>query len=126
MSGQEKSDAVTDTGAILHAIGEMRGEMRVLNQQNSERYETLRRDIQRLEESINDRITRVEQSFASQLRDQTDQIGRRIDSLGSRVNNLEAEDKRLIEKVAKVSAMGGGLTGGIVAGAIEIIKHLGK
>jgi phage host-nuclease inhibitor protein Gam len=115
-----------DTSVILHALGELRGEMRVANQVNSQRFADLRADIARLEGSINDRISRVEESFQQQLRDHGEQLGKRMDGLGNRVTNLEAEDKRLIEKVAKVSALGGSLSGGLIAGAIELLKHVGK
>ena len=51
-------------------------------------------------------------------------VGKRIDGLGTRVSNLEAEDKRLIEKTAKLSALGGGVGGALAAAAVELIKRI--
>lgn len=118
-SGQE-------TGVILHALGQLSGKVEAMHQATTARIEDIRADIKRLEQATDARINRVESNLSDQMRDQGDQLSKRLDGLGTRVTNLEAEDKRLIEKVARVSALGGSVSGGLIAGAIELIKHIGK
>jgi t-SNARE complex subunit (syntaxin) len=115
-----------ETGAILHALGQLTGKVEAMHQATTARIEDIRADIKRLEQSTDARINRVESNLSDQMRDQSDQLSKRMDGLGTRVTSLEAEDKRLIEKVARVSALGGSVTGGLIAGAIELIKHIGK
>jgi archaellum component FlaC len=97
-----------------------------MHQATTARIEDIRADIKRLEQATNERINRVETNLADQIRDQGEQLGKRLDGLGNRVTRLEDEDKRLIAKVSQVSALGGSVSGGLIAGAIELMKHLGK
>lgn len=122
----ERPLALEQSGAILHALGRLSGEVHSMHQSNTKRFDDLKADIARLERSTGERITRVEQAFAQQLRDQGDRIGENVKSLGTRVTNLEGEDKRLIEKVARVSAVGGGISGGLITGVVELLKHLSR
>jgi len=126
MTDQRNAISPNETSTIMHALGQLTGEVRTMHDANGKRFDDLKQDIQRLEKSINERISRVENSFTQQLRDQGEQIGKRIDSIGNRVTSLENEDKRLIEKVSRVSAIGGSISGGLIAGAIELMKHVGK
>lgn len=118
--------STSDVHTIMHGLGQLSGKVEAMHQAATTRMEDIRADIKRLELATNERINRVETNLSAQLRDQGEQLSKRVDGLGSRVTSLEAEDKRLIEKVAKVSAVGGSISGGLIAGAIEIIKHFGK
>ncbi len=118
--------STSDVHTIMHGLGQLSGKVEAMHQAATTRMEDIRADIKRLELATNDRINRVETNLSQQLRDQGEQLGKRVDGLGSRVSSLEAEDKRLIEKVAKVSAVGGSISGGLIAGAIELVKHLSK
>lgn len=129
--------AAADLSQVMHSIGKLTGAVQAMHEGTTARIEDIRRDIARLEQAGNDRMTRTEQALSNQIREQGEQLNKRIDEqgvqfnkrvdgIGTRVTNLEAEDKRLIEKVATVSAMGGGISGALIAGAIEAIKHLAK
>lgn len=116
----------SEVNVIMHGLGQLSGKVEAMHQATTARIEDIRADIKRLEAATNERINRVETNLADQIRNQGDQLGERLDGLGNRVTLLEDEDKRLIEKVAKVSALGGSVSGGLIAGAIELMKHLGK
>ena len=133
MSGEEKG-GVTNA-QIMHSLGQLTGSVQALHQGLVARIEDMRADIRRLEVNQNDRMDRIEDGLGQRIdnveanvgqrvTDISDAINKRIDGLGSRVTNLEAEDKKIIEKVAKQAAMGGGIGGALVTGAVEIIKHL--
>lgn len=116
---------------IMHSIGKLVGTMEAMNQNVAE----IRSDIRRLDQTANDRLLRVEDNLAKQISDQGEGLNKRIDGLeksvgdkisglGTRVTALEAEDKKIIEKVAKLSAVGGGVGGALAAAAVEIIKRM--
>jgi hypothetical protein len=65
----------------------------------------------------------MESTFTQQVEAVEDRLVKRLDGLGSRVTALEAEDKKLIEKTAKLSAVGGGVGGALAAVAVELIKR---
>lgn len=119
---------------IMHSIGQLTGTVQAMHQGMTARIEDIRIDIRRMEESTNDRINRVEDNLSNHISEQGTAINMRIDglennvndkfkSLGTRVTALEAEDKRIIEKVASIGALGGGLSGALAAGLVELIKH---
>lgn len=116
----------SDVHTIMHGLGQLSGKVEAMHLATTARIEDIRADIKRIEAATRSDMKRVEDTLSGQLRDQSEQLSRRLDGLGSRVTNLEAEDKRLIEKVARVSALGGSVSGGLIAGAIELIKHIGK
>ena len=51
-------------------------------------------------------MNHVEDNLSGQITQLRVDIDKRIDGVATRVSNLEAEDKRLIEKTAKLSALG--------------------
>ncbi|PAS94122.1 MAG: hypothetical protein BSR46_17470 [Candidatus Dactylopiibacterium carminicum] len=69
-------------------------------------------------------IHAVGRRLTAQIGQVRDDVNKRIDILGSRVTNLEAEDKKLIEKTAKLGALGGGVGGALAAAAVELIKRM--
>lgn len=114
-----------DTNAqIMHSLGQLTGAVQEMNRGLTARIEDIRADIRRSEEAQKERIDRVEDSLGERIGNLEDSVGKRIDGLGTRVTNLEAEDKRLIEKTAKLSALGGGIGGALAAAAVEIIKRI--
>ncbi|WP_180131953.1 hypothetical protein [Rhodoferax sp. BLA1] len=116
----------SDLSQIMHSIGKLTGEVRAMHEGTTARIEDIRRDIARLEQAGNERMNRTEQALSTQIREQGEHFKHRVDGIDKRVKDLEAEDKRLIEKVAKVSAMGGGISGALIAGAVEAFKHIGN
>lgn len=119
-----------DDSQIMHSLGELTGAVREMNVGLTRRIDDIRADIaardraskermDHMEEGLNRRIDEV----SGQVHEMGGGIGKRIDSLGTRVTSLEAEDKRIIEKVAKLSALGGGIGGALAAGLVEIIKR---
>lgn len=113
-----------DTAQIMHSIGQLTGAVTALNQGLTARIEDIRQDIRRIENAQNERMDRVESNLVDQIGQVRDDVNKRIDGIGTRVTNLEAEDKRLIEKTAKLSALGGGVGGALAAAAVEVIKRL--
>ena len=106
-------DQTNNETAIAQALGQLTGKLDILHQGLTADIKAIRDDLHRSEDRINQRIEKLE-----------DNINKRIDSMGSRVSNLEAEDKRIIEKVAKLSAFGGGVGGALAAAAVELIKRI--
>lgn len=120
---------------IMHSIGLLTGSVQALNEGLTTRIEDIRADIRRLDEASNNRMNQIEDNLTQQIADQGAAANKRIDGLetsvnekfkglGTRVTALEAEDKKMIEKVAKLSAMGGGIGGALAAAAVELIKHI--
>lgn len=114
----------TDHAQVMHSIGQLTGAVQSMHQGLTARIEDIKGDIRRLEQAQGERMTRIEENLTAQIGQVRDDVNKRIDGLGSRVTNLEAEDKRLIEKTAKLSALGGGVGGALAAAAVEIIKRL--
>jgi hypothetical protein len=109
---------------IMHSIGKLTGAVEVMHQGLTARIDDIKADIRRLESAQGERMDRIETTLSGRIDHLEEGFGKRIDSLGSRVTNLETEDKRLIEKTAKLSAFGGGVGGALAAAAVELIKRL--
>jgi len=113
-----------DTAQIMHSLGQLTGAVSALQQGLTARIEDIRGDIRRIETTQSARLDRVEENLTGQIDQLREDVNKRIDGLGSRVSDLEAEDKRLIEKIAGLSALGGGIGGALAAGAVELLKRM--
>lgn len=113
-----------DNAQIMHSIGQLTGAVNAMHTGLTARIEDIKSDIRRLEEAQGQRMDRIEDSLGKRIDGLEVSVGKRIDGLGTRVSNLEAEDKRLIEKTAKLSALGGGVGGALAAAAVELIKRM--
>lgn len=120
---QDESDR-RDNSQIMHSIGQLTGAVQAMHQGLTARIEDIKSDIRRMESAQSERMDRIEDSLGQRIDNLETSVGKRIDSLGTRVSNLEAEDKRLIEKTAKLSALGGGVGGALAAAAVELIKRM--
>jgi uncharacterized protein YPO0396 len=120
---QDESDR-RDNSQIMHSIGQLTGAVQAMHQGLTARIEDIKSDIRRMELAQSERMDRIEDSLGQRIDNLETSVGKRIDSLGTRVSNLEAEDKRLIEKTAKLSALGGGVGGALAAAAVELIKRM--
>lgn len=120
---QDESDR-RDNSQIMHSIGQLTGAVQAMHQGLTARIEDIKSDIRRMELAQSERMDRIEDSLGQRIDNLETSVGKRIDSLGTRVSNLEAEDKRLIEKTAKLSALGGGAGGALAAAAVELIKRM--
>lgn len=109
---------------IMHSIGQLTGSVQALHQGLTARIEDMRADIRRLDEASSNRMNRIEDNLTKQITDQGDALNKRIDGIGTRVTSLENEDKKMIEKVARISGIGGGVGGALAAAAVEIIKRV--
>ena len=119
-----EENKAADTAQIMHSLGQLTGAVHALQQGLTARIEDIRSDIRRIEETQNERLERVENNLVDQIGQLRVDVNNRIDGLGKRVTTLEAEDKRLIEKTAKLSALGGGVGGALAAAAVELIKRM--
>lgn len=113
-----------DNAQIMHGLGQLTGAVNALQQGLTARIEDIRSDIRRIEEAQTERLNHVEDNLSGQITQLRVDIDKRIDGVATRVSNLEAEDKRLIEKTAKLSALGGGVGGALAAAAVELIKRI--
>ena len=120
---QDESDR-RDNSQIMHSIGQLTGAVQAMHQGLTARIEDIKSDIRRMELAQSERMDRIEDSIGQRIDNLETSVGKRIDSLGTRVTNLEAQDKRLIEKTAKLSALGGGVGGALAAAAVELIKRM--
>ncbi|MBS3954063.1 MAG: hypothetical protein KGZ88_14025 [Methylomicrobium sp.] len=108
------SESTTNSDRVVaQALGQLTGELRVMHQSLTDSIRIIREDLRRAEDSQNERLTQLEERLTA-----------RIDSMSGRINDLESEDKRLNEKVAKLSALGGGVGGALAAAAVELIKRM--
>lgn len=124
-----------DNAQVMHSIGQLTGAVQAMHQGLTARIEDIRADVRRMEAASADRMDRIEDGLGQRIGDLETNVGARIgaletsvtaniDKLGTRVTALEAEDKRLIEKTAKLSAVGGGVGGALAAAAVELIKRM--
>lgn len=119
----------TESAQILQAIGRVSGQMEMLIGQHREQarsIESIRAEIRDQEARFRETVAQTEQRLSEKIDASLEPVNKRIDGLSNRVTALEQEDKRLIEKVAKVSAVGGTISGGLIAGMVELAKHLAK
>jgi len=114
----------SDNAQVMHSIGQLTGAVHAMHQGLTDRINDIKGDIRRLESAQSERMTRIEENLSAQIGQVRDDVNKRIDGLGTRVTNLESEDKRLIEKTAKLGALGGGIGGALAAGVVEVIKRL--
>jgi len=113
-----------DNSQIMHSIGQLTGAVHAMHTGLTARIEDIKGDIRRLEQAQGERMTRIEENLTGQINQVREDVNKRIDGLGTRVTNLEVEDKKLIEKTAKLGALGGGVGGALAAAAVEIIKRI--
>jgi len=119
----------TESAQILQAIGRVSGQMEMLIGQHREQarsIESIRAEIRDQEARFRETVAQTEQRLSEKIDASLEPVNKRIDGLSNRVTALEQEDKRLIEKVAKVSAVGGTISGGLIAGMVELAKHFAK
>ncbi|AST88011.1 hypothetical protein CIG66_17110 [Ralstonia pseudosolanacearum] len=115
--------AGADNAQIMHMLGQLTGAVQTMHQGMTARLEDIRADVRRMEAAQGERMDRIEDSLGKRIDSLETSVGKRIDSLGNRVTALENEDKRQIEKTAKLSAMGGGIGGALATVAVELIKR---
>lgn len=119
---------------LMHSMGQLTGSVQAMHQGVVQRIEDIRQDMRRMEEAQGDRMDRIEDALtkridnvetkvSSQLAGIKADMNKHVDGLTTRVENLEAEDKKLIEKTAKIGALSGGLGSAAMAGLIEILKR---
>ncbi|MDR1349801.1 MAG: hypothetical protein LBJ59_03270 [Zoogloeaceae bacterium] len=113
-----------DNSQVMHSLGELTGAVQAMHQGLTARIEDIKSDIRRLEESQSQRMDKIENTLDHRIDGLQSTVMRHIEGLGERVTNLEAEDKRLIEKTARLSAVGGGVGGALAAATVELLKRL--
>lgn len=115
--------AAAENAQIMHSLGQLTGAVQAMHTGLTARIEDIRADLRRAEAAQNERMDRIEESLGKRIDTMEASVGKRLDGLGTRVTALENEDKRQIEKTAKLSAMGGGIGGALATVAVEIIKR---
>lgn len=113
-----------DNAHIMHSIGQLTGAVQAMHTGLTARIDDIKSDIRRLEAAQAERMDRIEDGLGKRIDGLEAGVSKRIDGLGTRVTALETEDKRMIEKVSKLSALGGGLGGAMAAAMVELLKRL--
>jgi DNA anti-recombination protein RmuC len=135
MMSDNKNTGDVSNAQIMHSIGQLTGTVQAMHQGMTARLEDMRHDIRRIEQTSKEQMNRVEDNLARRIAEQGEEMNKRMDGLetsvgekitglGTRVTALENEDKKIIEKVAKLSAVGGGVGGALAAAVVEIVKHI--
>lgn len=99
--------------AVAEKLGELTGEMRAMNRTMDASLQAIRDELKRIEAASNRQMERLENG-----------INQRLDGMDNRIIELEKEDKTLIEKVSRLSAVGGGIGGALAAGLVELLKRI--
>ncbi|MBD9362942.1 hypothetical protein [Methylomonas fluvii] len=107
------TDQNTNEVALAQQIGHLTGEIRTMHQAILTSLEHLREDMRRVETASNARIDRLD-----------DKLTARLDTVNTQITDLQTEDKRIIAKVARIGAFGGGAGGALVAGMVELLKRM--
>lgn len=107
------SDNNNTSADVLRSLGRLEGTLDNLAKGLTANMQEIRADIRRLEDTSNAKMDRIEAV-----------INRRMESIETRVTNLEEEDKKLIEKTAKVSGVGGAIGGALATAMVELIKRI--
>ena len=98
---------------IKMMLGQLSGEQRVMHKSVLDSINVVREDLRRSEDATKQGMLHLET-----------RLNAKIDDIGTRVKDLEAEDKKQIEKTAKLSAWGGGIGGALAAGIVELIQRM--
>lgn len=109
----DNNNQKNEMAGIAHSIGKLSGELSVMHKSITDSISVLRADMHRMQTENRENMENLEE-----------RVNKKIDSVGNRVKSLEDEDKKLIEKVAKLSVWGGGVSGALAAGIVELIKRL--
>ncbi|MGB7650903.1 MAG: hypothetical protein WBL62_06895 [Gallionella sp.] len=124
-------DKDVSNAQIMHALGQLAGSVSANHQGVTARVEDIRRDIVRIETATREQINRMEDSVSKQITAQgvafeqrigglEKVLGDKVSSLSTRVSDLEKSEKTMLHKIGYVS----GAAGVLVAGAVELLKHL--
>ena len=124
-------DKDVSNAQIMHALGQLAGSVSANHQGVTARVEDIRRDIVRIETATREQINRMEDSVSKQITAQgvafeqrigglEKVLGDKVSSLSTRVSDLEKSEKTMLYKIGYVS----GAAGVLVAGAVELLKHL--
>lgn len=133
--GDNNQKTGENNAQVMHSIGQLTGAVHAMHQGLTARIEDIRADMRRaevaqsdrmdrIEDTLGKRIDNVEANIGNRVTEISDTINKRIDAIGTRVTSLENEDKKIIEKVARMSALGGGVGGALVTAAVEVLKRL--
>lgn len=116
---------------LMHEIGKVVGKLDTLGDAVNDNLANLRQDIQHVRADMN-RIHAEHSAGLQQLREEIvrmiaqseKRMESRLDDTNRRVDRLEAEDKRLIAKLAGLTAAGGGIGSILTLAGTELIKRI--
>jgi len=111
-------------GEIMQSIGQLTGAVQSLSENMTTRINDIRDEIRRLERTQTIELNRVESALGTRIDMLDSSLGKRIDSLGSRVGKLEDDNKKLIEKTARLSIFSGATSAGLVTAIVEVLKRI--
>ena len=116
---------------LMHEMGKIAGKLDTLADAVNDNIGSLRQDIQQVRSEMI-RIHTVQSASLQQLRDDLtkmieqseERTAARLEDTNRRVDRLEEEDKRVIAKLAGLTAAGGGVGSALTLVATEILKRV--
>lgn len=121
---ENNRDAITIR--IMHELGQISGKLETMDKNMSSRMDMMRDDMLRAYQEHACAISDLRQEVKKMITESEMRTDKRLDELTERIEKLESEDKRLIEKVAGAATVGGGVGGTLVMAGMELIKRLGS
>ena len=112
----EEKDSNTNVSAIriMHELGQISGKLEVMDKNMTSRMDMMRDDMLRAYQEHAGAIADLRQEVKKMITESEMRTDKRLDELTERIEKLETEDKRLIEKVAGAATVGGGVGGTLV------------
>lgn len=116
---------------LMHEIGKISGKLDTLADAVNDNIGSLRQDVQNVRSEMI-RIHTAQSASLQQLRDDLtkmieqseERTAARLEDTNRRVDRLEEEDKRVIAKLAGLTAAGGGVGSALTLVATEILKRV--
>ena len=123
---EENENKNVITIRIMHELGQISGKLETMDKNMSSRMDMMRDDMLRAYQEHAGAIADLRQEVKKMITESEMRTDKRLDELTERIEKLESEDKRLIEKVAGAATVGGGVGGTLVMAGMELIKRLGS
>ncbi|MCL1860983.1 MAG: hypothetical protein FWG52_05545 [Proteobacteria bacterium] len=112
--------------AVAHQLGLLTGTVQQLHAALTTRIDDIRSDVRSLEASQRRSMENIESRLTQRIDGLEKNVGRRIDGLETRVGDLEKEDKSRLKNNSKAGGVSGGVVAALVAGAVEVIRIIGR
>lgn len=121
---EDKDNSMSGTAKIMHELGKISGKLETMDKAQANRMQTMREDMLRSHREHSEAIASLRIEVRQMIADAEARTDKRFEELADRVERLEAEDKRMLEKVAGIATAGGGIGSALVVAGMELFKRL--